>query len=234
MFFTSKNQTLYPASLEYNFALVLSEVARIAKKNGATVKALTPGYIVNRSIFENISKREDDIHRLEGFLQDGKTLLNDLDEKRTAAVKNAIAKYQDEITALKAIKNDPVKLSHTSYVIFVLDGVYYDFCMPDNIFDNFYYHKTPVINGEYNRYTYGNEMPKDWFVDDLWRYACKKSVIKAAATAIYSEMINGKISKPAIDTYRRRVSNSYNNGYHYETISKPIRLEKISWLQVEK
>lgn len=242
MFFTSENQTLYPASLEYNIALIMSELAKIAENNGAIVKynAYNHGFIVNRSILEMIQEHENRVERLEELLKEGKTCSlfdanKELTDKARKAMTRAIQEHKNAIETLKGINNEPIEVTNTSYVIFVLEDVYYCYSMPDLIFDPANLYKTPVIDGKYNRSCYGIEDNKEsWFYDCFWRYDCSKADIKEAANLIYNLMMNAPMSKPFRNSYKKRVSNTYNNGYHYETVYEPIKLTAVDFLPVDK
>lgn len=45
---------------------------------------------------------------------------------------------------------EPIKVTHTSYISFVLNDVYYYYQVDDNPFFPFYYIKTPIKNGKYS------------------------------------------------------------------------------------
>ena len=229
LMFTKENQTLYPSSLEYNIALIMSELARIAENHGAIVKynAYNHGFIENRSIMEIIAENQKRITRLEEMLAAGKTCSlfdnnKELTDNARAAMNNAIKEYRGEIEKYEAIDNSPVEITHTSYVIFVLDDVYYNYSMPDLIFDPAMIYKTPVFGGKYSRDCYGIEDNKEsWFFDCFWRPDCSKSDIKEAANLIFNIMVNAPMSEKYRDSYKTRVPNRYDGGYHYEKIYKP-------------
>lgn len=239
MYFTSENQTLYPSTIHYNLALIMTELARIAANHGAVVRPEKNGYIVNRSIMENIDEKKQRIEKLEAILKNGSadsifTGKVEIDEKRKAAINNALAEYRAEIERLEAIDNSPVKVSNTSWVHFVLDGVFYDYSLPDNCFDDFRFYKTPVIGGKVDKWCYPVDDPKEWYYDCFFSPECSKADIVEAANLIFNLMVNAPMSKPYRETYRRRVANRYNDGYHYETIEKPTHLEALSWLTGEQ
>ena len=238
--FMKENQTLYPASLDYNIALIMTELARIAENHGATVKynGYNHGFIENRSIMEKIEENKQRAERLEELIKEGKTCSlfdNKKDfEKALPAMKNAISEYHAEIERLEAINNAPVEITHTSYISFVLDDVYYSYSMPDLIFDPALVTKTPVINrkgGKYYRTVYSTPDNKEsWFYDCFWGIDCSKADIKEAANLIFNILMNSGYSEAYRETYRTRVPNRYNNGYHYETIEKPEQYRKIDFL----
>lgn len=229
MFVGYENQTLYPSTLEYNYCLIMNELTRIAENNGAIIKPSKGGFIVNRSILEEIKEAEN---RIDGLTR----IANkpDTTEKAKTAIEATIRDYQARIEELKSIPNDPVRVDHT-YIIFVLNGVYYYYSFPDNPFFDNYFTKTPVFDDcKVSRDCYGSKDNKEWFFDSLWRSNCSHDDIKEAANMIFNMMLNSGYSKKYRDGSRRRVPNTYDGGYHYETIYKPERIEKLEWLTVNK
>lgn len=226
----NENQTLYLTSWEYNAALILTELAKIVDNNGGEIKPLTPGFIVNRSILNNIQDKE---LRIEHANETKKEFSDN--EKAVAALENAIKSYTAEIEELKTIKNDPVRVTHTTWITFILDGSYYYYQIEENPFFDFYFRKTPVINGRVSRDTLPIEDKKEWCFDCFFKCDCSKADIKEAANLIFNMLVNSGYSKISRDTHKIRVKNTYNNGYHYEQIVDNERFEDISWFyQVEK
>lgn len=229
MFTGSENQTLYPSTLEYNYCLVMNELFKIATDHGAVVKPSTGGFVVNRSILEEISETEN---RIDGLTR----IANkpDTAEKVKKAIKATIKGYQARIEELKNIPNDPVRVDRT-FISFVLDGVYYYFGFPDNPFFDNYFTKTPVFGDcKITRDCYGIKDNKEWLFDSLWRANCSSDDIKEAANLIFNMMLNSGYSKKYRDGSRRRVHNTYDGGYHYEMFYKPERIEELKWLKVNK
>ena len=231
MYFHNEDQTLYPGSLEYNYCLVMNELTKIAEDCGAIIKPETPsgrGYVVNRAIFEKIAECENRIARLKEIAADEK-----LAARITKSIPATIKEYEDEIQRLNAIDNSPVRIER-SFIHFVLDGVYYYFDFPDNPFFEHTFTKTPVVNGKISRDCYGVTDPKEWLFDSLFRMDCSMDDIKESANIIFNMLMNGKYSEKYRDGRRQRVPNTYNGGYHYETIYRPERVERLTWLTVEK
>ena len=229
MFAGYGNKTLYPTSLEYNYCLIMNELTRIAENNGAIIKPSKGGYIVNRSILEKIEECEKRIDGLSRIANEPDTT-----EKRKKVIEATVKDYQGQIEELKKIPNDPVKVDRT-FIIFVLNGVYYSYSFPDNPFFDNYFTKTPVLDDcKISRDCYGNKDNKEWLFDSLWNTNCSRDDIKEAANLIFNMLLNSGYSKKYRDGNRRRVANTYDGGYHYETIYKPERIEKIEWLKVNK
>lgn len=232
MFFTAENQTLYLDSWQYNAALILEELAAIIKNNGGIIEEKTRnGFIVNRSIMELEQKTRRDAERVKEAITSG--IVED-NEKRRAY----IAKMEASADEFANMGNEPVKVSHLSYISFVLDGIYYYFQIDSNPFFEHYYRKTPVIDGcRCSRDAVGEEIRRDWIFDSLFR-ACAPSEIaedrREAANMIFNKLLAADFSEKRIDSKRVRVRNTYNGGYHYETIRERERFEVLDWLETKK
>ena len=76
---------------------------------------------------------------------------------------------------------EPIKVTHTSYISFVLNDVYYYYQVDDNPFFPFYYIKTPIKNGKYSMDAALEETKKGWLIDSFWGQHCSESNIHCAA-----------------------------------------------------
>ena len=117
-----------------------------------------------------------------------------------------------------------------TYIRFVLDGYLYYFQIDDNPFFPFYYSKYQINpNNTYCKDVYSEELDKDWLFDCYWRNDCTNEERQQAAETILNILINAPKGKVHRDTVKQRVPNIYDNGYHYETITKPTRMGKINF-----
>lgn len=225
MFFTKEGQTLYLSSWEYNATLIISEIKKIVLDNGGRVKESgNNGFIVNRTVSELINKARINKDTLTENINSGKVENN---EKRQAY----LDKMQDEINKLSAINNDPVAVSNGSYISFIFDNTYYYFQISDNPFFEHYFTKTPVVNGKYSKDACLEEMNTEWIFDSFFGIPCAEisEDRKEAANMIFNNLVTAKNSVKRIDSHRVRVSNTYNSGYHYETIKEKERFETITF-----
>lgn len=213
-------QKLYLDNWSYNGALIMSELAVIVENHGGIVAPTNSAIIENRSINSAICKYESDFQR---WTELDATRTTPLSDKAIQARKKYIAEYE----MLKTINNDPVKVTHTSYIHFMLDDTIYYYQIDRNPFFEFHYTKTPVINGEYSKNAMSENDKKDWLYDCFLSWNCSKADIKEAANLIFNMLVNAKNSVIWRDSTRRRVSNTYNSGYHYETIYSNDRKGKI-------
>lgn len=224
MFFTQDNQTLYLSTWNYNAVLIIEELKQIIVNNGGRVDETRPGYIVNRSIMEIVNKCKIDADKVRERIEAGEIEAN---EARNAFIKSREA----EAAALEAIPNEPRKVSNNNYLRFILDNTMYYVELNDNPFFDFYYNKTPINGDKYSRDTYGEKLNKDFLWDCF--LTLKKPATDAdrreAANMIYNALVSAKNCEKYRESHKTRVPNTYNNGYHYETIYTPERLETVKF-----
>ena len=220
MLVLKENQRLYPNAWNYNGALILTELAKIVINNGGKVKPLKNAIISNGSIDDIIREYTEKLERYNRIIGSGKG-----NEKTKAA---AIC-LKNELEKIQKINSDPVTVTHTSYISFVLDGIYYYYQLDGNPFLEFYYIKTPVNKGRYSRDAALMEDPKDWLYDCFYDVECCNAERVEAAQLIFNMLVNAGDSPIIRDKTRRCVPNTYNGGYHYETVYSPERFEKIDF-----
>lgn len=209
------NEKLYLRGWEYNIARTLTKFAEKITAAGGRVKPLKNAIIYNRSIWEEITEIE---YRL---------------EKAHETEKNK--KYFDaqraKLETLKQKKQDqkPVHATHTSYIQFVLNNDYYYISFDSNPLLDHRLTKTPINNGIVSRDTYSIEFDAGTIVNALWCKECNNETIDNIVDILFSIATNAKYSEIHRNARRVRVPNSYNNGYHYETIYEKERTEKIDF-----
>lgn len=220
MIVTKDNQRLYVTSWQYNSARILTHLAQLVTEQGGKVKPLHPAILSDRNL-------EDDIQDLEARIR---TLTGLENESHSDARVLALQTCLSQLDHFRSIPNDPIMVTHTSYINFVLDGIYYSYQLDDNPFFPFYYFKTPIENGTYSGDACGANEPKFWLEDDSFiRFGCPDSKIETAAQAILSMLLAAPLSTFRHDTKRTRVPNTYNSGYHYENIPVKERRLKIDF-----
>ena len=126
-------------------------------------------------------------------------------------------------------KSEPITATHTTYISFILDETYYYYQVNENPFFEFYYSKTPIRNGKRSRDAGLEADEKEWLYDCFFKSNCGQPDIVEAANLIFNMLCNAPMSKIIRDSYKRRVPNTYNDGYHIETVYKPERIEKIDF-----
>lgn len=219
MIVSKENERLYPATWEYNAARITTALAKIVENYGGRVKYGRSAIISNRTINSAIYEKERRIEQLK--------LLNAETEKeiRTAAIKS----FEKEIEELKQIKNDPIRVTHTGYITFVLENNYYYFSTDRNPFFPFYYIKTPIKNNKYSKDACCMEDKKEWLFDCFLSWDCGDADIKEGAHLIFNMLCNAPFSQIIRDSKKTRVNNIYDDGYHYETIYAPERIAEIDF-----
>ena len=225
-YFRNENETLYLKANQYNVARMMSRLAEIVKENGGRVKETTPGFIENRTIRTEQLKVQRDI---ELFEENPTTNPATLQARAAYIEKNAdLLKANPEETR--------IRVTHLNWIAFILNDMYYYFEEDDNPFFPARYGKTRIIDADdaqkINKDYYLNSIEaenKNYYIDPLWNNDASADEINDAAGRLYNILTSAEESGIHRETTRRRVHNTYNNGYHYETITTPARYESITF-----
>ena len=213
MFFSKDHNKLYLSTVKLNIARVFTMLATTINENGGRVKETTPGFIIDRTVYDKMIDLKEQIARIENAVKEDDArkdiLLKVLDADKKQLCD--LEKTEKEIT--------PTPATHINYISFVLDDVYYYISIDDNIFGDATIIKAPVTNNKRSRNLYGEKFTKKWLINDLFN-ACDDETIKNAVLMILEEAKKATYNKPYIESYKKRVSNTYNNSYHYETVYK--------------
>ena len=102
---------------------------------------------------------------------------------------------------------EPIKVTHTSYISFVLNDVYY------------YYQVDAALE----------ETKKGWLIDSFWGQHCSESNIHCAAEFVFNELSKARMSTVIRDFKRTKVPNLYDDGWHWEKVYKPERIGTIDF-----
>ena len=216
MYVASENQLLYPASSEYNAARILTELAQVVTNAGGRVKPLRKARLINRTILEIRRKYEADIARLESL-------------RGNSARANALQSYRTKLAAMENVSTEPITVTHTSWIRFILDDYVYYYDISDNPFFDFHYSKTFVRNGEYSLDVYSDIDKKEWLCDCFLRYDCSDSDVREAAHLIFNMLVKTPPSHSYETKKSIQVPNTYNDGYHEEYAPIKGRTAKVDW-----
>lgn len=229
MFFMRENETLYLTTYHYNIALILEELKKLILDNGGKVKEQTPGHIVNRSFFE---AAEEETRRADGIRH--YIEIRKPDEEKTAELEARIKELEASAEALKQKAEESTRpAASLSYICFALDGFYY-YIQKADIEYKLQFSKTAInARGEYSRDAYLGDLENDWMQEDFYRLYPENPEIdterREAAKAIYTALITAGASQKYREGRKTRVANTYNSGYHYETVYRPERMSKIDF-----
>lgn len=214
------NERLYATSWQYNSARILTRLAQLVTAQGGKVKPLHPAVLSDHNL-------EDDIQDIEARIR---TLTERENESHSDAQTLALQTCLSSLDRLRAIPNTPITVTHTSYISFAMNGLYYSYQLDSNPFLPFYYLKTPIENGTYSGDACLANEPKPWLNDNSFiRYGCSDSEIETAAQAILSLLLAAPQSTFRHDTKRTRVPNIYDSGYHFENVPVKERRLKIDF-----
>lgn len=219
MIVTKENERLYATSWQYNSARILTRLAQLVTAQGGKVKPLHPAILSDRNL-------EDDIQDIEARIR---TLTERENESHSDAQTLALQTCLSRLDRLRAIPNTPITVTHTSYISFAMNGLYYSYQLDSNPFFPFYYLKTPIENGTYSGDACLEDDPKSWFTDPLVGFGCPQSEIETAAQAILALLLAAPLSAIRHDTQRTRIPNTYDSGYHFENVPVKERRLKIDF-----
>lgn len=219
MIVTKDNQRLYATSWQYNSARILTRLAQLVTAQGGKVKPLHPAILSDRNLEDEIRETESKMNHLPEPNPDSWLDVRFIVEHH----------YLNKLEELRAIPND-ITVTHTSYISFAMNGLYYSYQLDDNPFLPFYYLKTPIENGTYSGDACLANEPKPWLNDNSFiRYGCSDSEIETAAQAILALLLAAPLSTLRHDTKRTRIPNTYDSGYHFENVLVKERRLKIDF-----
>lgn len=219
MYISKDNERLYPKTWVYNSSRLLTQLAKIVTDNGGSVKPLRTAIISDRNQDEAIREYRERIAR---YAELEKVNHN---PKRAEAIKE----YSAKLEKLEAVNSDPIKVTHTTHISFVLDGFFYYYQTDDNPFFPFYFFKTPVRNGKYSLDAVCTEDQKGWLYDCFLFCGCPDADIVEGANLIYNMLVNSGCTRISRSYQRKRVPNLYDGGYHYENVYEPERLGTVDF-----
>lgn len=215
------NERHHATSWQYNSARILTHLAQLITAQGGKVKPLPSAVLSDRNLEEACTATQ---RRIESSYKAG--LTSHPKERETQ-----ISNLQKELARFQAIPNAPITVTHTSYINFTMNGVYYSYSLNDNPFFPFHYLKTPIDpkSETYSGDACMEESSKSWLTDPLIGFGCPDSEIESAAGAILSLLLAAPLSTIRHDTKRTRVPNTYDSGYHFENIPVQERRLKIDF-----
>ena len=126
-------------------------------------------------------------------------------------------------------ENEPITVTHTTYISFILDGNYCYYQVNENPFFDFCYIKTPINSGKYSRDAALEADKKDWLYDCFFESNCGQTDIIEAANLIFNMLCNAPASEIIRSSRKQRIPNTYDNGYHMETIYETERTANIDF-----
>lgn len=217
-----ENERLYLSNWNYNACRITTALATIVENNNGIVKPYKNAIVSNRTLSEAIHDIENKLEKIEA------KQLENYTEKRAVYIET----QKQKLEKYKSINNEPITVTHTTWISFIFDGMYYSYSMDNNPFFEFYYTKTPVKHGKISRDVYSNKDNKEWLYDCFLGFGVSDEDIKEAANLIFNMLVNAKNSTPYRNSKRVRVANRYDGGYHYENVYEKERFEDVSsWIK---
>lgn len=220
MIVTKENQRLYCRTWQYNAARIISKLAEIVENNNGRVKYGNAAIISNYSADDARRDYSEKIARLE-----------ELEKAESKPIRaKALDEYRRRLADIGP-ERESIRVTHTTYISFALDGFYYYFQVDDNPFFPAIYTKTPIkADGTRSLDACSEESTKEWLWDTFILDFCAADAdCIEAAHMILNELQSAKPSQIYRESTKRRVPNTYDGGYHYETIRAPERFGKIDF-----
>lgn len=90
---------------------------------------------------------------------------------------------------------EPITVTHTSYISFIMNETYYYYQVNDNPFFEFYYNKTPIKNGTRSRDAGLEADKKEWLFDCFFGSNCGQQDILKAANLIFNMLCHAPMSR---------------------------------------
>lgn len=117
MIVLKENERHHATSWQYNSARILTRLAQLITAQGGKVKPLPPAVLSNRNLEEACTATQ---RRLESSYKAGPT---SHPKEREIQISN----LQKELALFQSIPNAPITVTHTSYINFTMNGVYYSY-----------------------------------------------------------------------------------------------------------
>lgn len=124
---------------------------------------------------------------------------------------------------------EPIVVTHIGYIRFVLDDVMYFYEIKENPFFQPILLKTPVVDNQYSVDACGTECAMDWEMEELHCMDCSDEIIEHCAEEIYEELLAAPLATIRREMNRTRVSNTFDDGYHYENVPVAERFELVDF-----
>jgi hypothetical protein len=179
MIVINNGEKLYCSNWQYNACRIITELAKIVENHDGRVKAHPTALIHHRGLRQKKMELE---HHLDIVK---KRIERDPDPKAIEHYEKKMA----ELNMLKGISEEPLQVTHTTYISFVLDNIYYYYQLDDNPFFPFYYMKTPVENGCYHIDAYMVADKKEWEDECFYRMDCSQADIVEGANLIFNMLL---------------------------------------------
>lgn len=227
-----ENQRFYLTHWEYNACRIISALAEIVREHGGNVKPTFPCMVSDRHKYDALDKLKKEKECIEwnmdmDVFDDDPVKQKKYVEKlknRLKSVEMNIRKCEDEINYDK-----PIPVTHTSYITFEMDGVYYYYQVDDNPFFEFHYVKTPITEMGHSLDACMEEDEKEWLFDCYILTECTSEEVIKAAQFLFDMLMNAKDSRIIRDCKKTRVPNTYDSGWHYENVYAKERFAQIDF-----
>ena len=122
MIVLKENERHHATSWQYNSARILTRLAQLITAQGGKVKPLYPAVISDRNLEDEIRETESKMNHLPEPNPDSWLDVRFIVEHH----------YLNKLEELQSIPNAPITVTHTSYINFAMNGVYYSYSLDNN------------------------------------------------------------------------------------------------------
>ena len=227
-------EKLYLHAHEINRVKMLDTIAkRVIEEGGQIVKNRYWKEIEMHGLY-NVSELMSNLESTKKVLNDIESGKIERSEKAVNMLKKHFENTSKDLETARAAQEQPLYINKYASVswcslslAFTLNNIYYSVSLDSNPFFPVNYTKAHIINNQYKN-CYVEELENAPVYDEMLRFNCSDETISFTANVWFSELINASFNKVYQESNRRRVSNYYNNGYHYETIYQPVKMIDIN------
>ena len=219
MFVQHENQKLYLKPWEYNACRIMSALANVVTEKGGVVDYTyqRTALICDASAFDEAREKQSRLEQMKVQAKSSPSYREKFGEM--------MSQLEKDVAELQKVKETFIPCEFQLSLTFSYDNKLYNYSLDENPFFDFYYGKTPIVNGKYSVDAVREEAPRrDWWTDDLFRHNFPDDKIREIANTIFDFLEQAPNNTIRTDSKRVRVRNQYNNGYHIEVVHVPERL----------
>lgn len=236
---------LYYRGIDYNRAKILEKLADKVIEAGGKVRFEDAGVAIHsRGLDEKIF----DAKRRAEMIGEHMKTIDDLEKaeklrelkKEAEEEANALTEEQKKIPVINSRLKGRYSFGGGS-IHFVLGSVYFVFEFAENPFFDDLYEKIALdgngYTGDYYRDPFGSlesgKPGKPYMADELWNPCASEELTDDIAAMIFDGLMEKPFSEKVRPEKKKiRVANTYNGGYHMETLYEKVREKRkeLSWL----
>lgn len=217
MYVSQNNQKLYLNHWEFNACRLMSMLATVIEAAGGVVdyRYQKTALVCDRTVYDNAREKMDMIDHFKQVLDNHPEMKDQIQPKLEVLEKEA-----EELAGTPEVF---VPCEFQTHLKFMINDTLYYYQVDDNPFMEFYYQKTPIVNGRYSKDACLMEASKLWYDDSFLKGGVSDADIKKAAETLAGALFNAPESEIIRSKKTISVPNTHNNGHHKEVVFEPER-----------